>query len=84
MKETLIYESKKSKIYYCENGQLEKPFAMKVLNYEFPTPQDISQFYNEYEIISSINLSGIRNVLKKGKEKKVQFPRKKIFLVSCT
>jgi predicted ATPase len=69
MTEKLIYESRKSKVYYRTDSEWGKPVVMKVLNYEFPTPDDINQFYNEYEIISSIKLEGIRNALKKGKEK---------------
>ena len=68
MTEKLIYESKKSKIFFCDDAESGNPVAKKVLNYEFPTPKDISRFYNEYEVISSIKLSGIRNVIRKGKE----------------
>jgi histidine kinase len=69
MPEKLIYESKKSKIYFRDESEWEHPVLLKVLNYEFPTPQDIAQFYNEYEILSNIKLNCIRNALKKGKEK---------------
>jgi predicted ATPase/class 3 adenylate cyclase len=69
MSERLIYESKKSKVYRLDDNEWGRPVVMKVLNYEFPTPQDISQFYNEYEIISSVRLDGIRNALRKGKDK---------------
>ena len=68
MKETLIYESKKSKIFFCEDTEWGKPVVMKVNNYEFATPKDLSQFYNEYEVINQIKLGCIRNVLKKGRE----------------
>src|SRR5580698_121638 len=68
MIEKLIYESKKSKIYLRDESEWGIPVVMKILNYEFPTPHDIAQFENEYEIISSVKLDGIRNVLKKGKE----------------
>lgn len=68
MKETLIYESKKSKIFFCEDTEWGKPVVMKVSNYEFATPKDLSQFYNEYEVINQINLECIRNVLKKGRK----------------
>lgn len=68
MTEKLIYESGKSRVYYRPDSDWGKPVIMKVLNYEFPTPLEIAQFYNEYEIISDIHLDGIRRVLKKGKE----------------
>ena len=69
MSEQLIYESKKSKIYLQDENEWHRPVVMKILNYEFPTPVDIAQFYNEYEIIEGLQLEGTRNVLKRGKEK---------------
>lgn len=69
MTEKLIYESKKSKIYYRSESEWGKPVLVKVLNYEFPTPADVQQFFNEYDIIFGLQLPGIRHVLKRGKEK---------------
>ncbi len=69
MAEQLIYESKKSKIYLMDENEWNRPVIMKILNYEFPTPVDIAQFYNEFEIIDGLQLQGTRNVLKKGREK---------------
>lgn len=69
MPEQLIYESKKSKIYLVDENEWNRPVLMKILNYEFPTPIDIAQFYNEFDIIEGLQLQGTRNVLKKGKEK---------------
>ncbi|MDX5340150.1 MAG: AAA family ATPase [Cyclobacteriaceae bacterium] len=67
MKETLLYESKKSKIYFLEESEWNHPVLLKVLNYEFPTPKDISQFYNEFEIIENLKIQGARNALKRVK-----------------
>jgi len=61
MTEKLIYESKKSKIYLLENSEFGHPVLLKSLNYEFPTPKDIAQFYNEFEIINGLGLKGVRN-----------------------
>ena len=69
MAEQLIYESKKSKIYLIDENEWNMPVAMKVLNFEFPTPGDIAQFYNEYDIIEGLQLRGTRNVLKRSREK---------------
>lgn len=63
--EKLIYESKKSKIYFLEDSEFNRPVLLKILNYEFPTPKDIAQFYNEYEIIDGLDLKGIRVSFKK-------------------
>ncbi len=67
MPDSLIYESSKSRIYLQEDSE-NKPVILKVLNLEYPTPFEIDQFYNEYEIINSLNLKRSRNVL--GKTKK--------------
>lgn len=69
MAEQLIYESKKSKIYRVDDNEWNRPVVMKILNFEFPTPNDIAQFYNEYDIIEGLDLKGTRNVLKRSKEK---------------
>jgi histidine kinase len=69
MAEQLIYESNKSKIYLVDENEWNRPVVMKILNYEFPTPVDIAQFYNEFEIIDGLHLQGIRNVLRQGKAK---------------
>ncbi|HQW01058.1 MAG TPA: serine/threonine-protein kinase PknK, partial [Saprospiraceae bacterium] len=42
---------------------------MKILNFEFPTPLEIAQFYNEFDIIDGLTLKGTRNVLKRSKAK---------------
>ena len=69
MAEQLIYESKKSKIYLVDDGEWDKPVVMKILNFEFPTPLEIAQFYNEFDIIDGLTLKGTRNVLKRSKAK---------------
>ncbi|HUM46183.1 MAG TPA: AAA family ATPase [Chitinophagales bacterium] len=69
MTEKLIYESKKSKIYLQDESEWGKPVLLKVLNYEFPAPIDIAQFYNEYEMLDDLNMPGIRNVLRRTKVK---------------
>lgn len=69
MLEKLIYESKKSKIYFQDESEFGKPVLLKILNYEFPTPSEIAQFYNEHDILEGLVLENTRNVLKKTKAK---------------
>ena len=69
MTEQLIYESKSSKLFYLENSEWGKPVVKKVLNYDFPTPLEISHFYNEFDILEGLQIAGIRNVLKRTKDK---------------
>jgi predicted ATPase/class 3 adenylate cyclase len=64
----LIYESKKSKVFRREAGVGGDVTAVKVINYEFPTPADIAQFHNEYDIISGLRLAGVRNAIRKTRE----------------
>ncbi|QTN38873.1 AAA family ATPase [Cryomorphaceae bacterium] len=69
MADKLIYESKKSKIYFYEDSEWNKPVLLKLLNYEFPTPRDISQFYNEFDIIEGLGMIGTREALQRLKYK---------------
>jgi serine/threonine protein kinase len=64
----LIYESKKSKVFRREAGVGGDVTAVKVINYEFPTPADIAQFHNEYDIISGLRLAGVRNAIRKTRD----------------
>jgi serine/threonine protein kinase len=67
MGDRLVYESKKSKVFRREDGS-GTVTAVKVLNYEFPTPADIAQFHNEFDIIRELKLPGIRGPLRKTRE----------------
>jgi predicted ATPase/class 3 adenylate cyclase len=69
MAERLIYESVKSKVYFQENANGGSPVAIKELNYEFPSPGDIEQFYNEYHVLQNITLKYTRNVIRKQRDK---------------
>ena len=67
----LVFEGANSKVYYREHSEWDTPVAVKVLNYEFPTPDDVEQFYTEYELLHDwqSRANGIRRALKRGKEK---------------
>ncbi len=69
MADQLIYESKKSKIYFYEDSEWNKSVLLKLLNYEFPTPRDISQLYNEFDIIEGLGMIGTREALQRLKHK---------------
>ena len=69
MKSSLLYESQKSKIYVRTWDETWKqPTILKILNYEYPSPADIARFYNEQDILSGMNLRGVRRVLERTKE----------------
>lgn len=67
MTDRLIYESRKSKVF-CRTQDTGETYAVKVLNYEFPTPEDIAQFHNEFDIIHGLELSGVRKAIRKTRE----------------
>ncbi len=67
MSDRLIYESRKSKVFYRTEGT-GAAYAVKVLNFEFPTPDDISRFHNEFDIIEGLHLPGVRNAIRKTRE----------------
>jgi histidine kinase len=69
MADRLIHESIKSKIYFHQNESGQPHVAIKELNYEFPSPQDIDHFYNEYDILSKVQLKCSRNVIQKNRDK---------------
>lgn len=67
MTDRLIYDSRKSKVFCRAEGGVQA-FAVKVLNYEFPTPDDITQFHNEFDIIHGLTLPGVRTAIGKSRE----------------
>jgi len=67
MEKELIYESKKSKLYRLDSSEWGKPALLKILNHEFPTPFEITQFYNEFDIIENHNIDFVRKPLKRSK-----------------
>ena len=67
MSERLIYESEKSKIFVVDAEG--RSLALKILNFEFPTPREIASFYNEYDILEDIKIEGVRKVVKRTKAK---------------
>jgi len=62
----LIYESDESLIYIEDLGS--KKQIVKILHAEFPTPDQILRFNNEYEYTHNLNIPGIRKSLGKRKE----------------
>jgi predicted ATPase/class 3 adenylate cyclase len=69
MADRLIYESVKSKVYLQQHADAQTPVAIKELNYEFPSPRDIEQFYNEFHVLQNLNLTRTRKVLQKQRDK---------------
>ena len=50
MTDRLIYDNNKSEIFCREDPDSGRRVAVKVLNFAFPTPEDIARFYNVLEI----------------------------------
>jgi len=67
MTEVLSFESKNSKIILSNTSEWGFPVVTKILNKEFPSPQAIRHFYNEYGITKDLDIPGVRKVLRMGK-----------------
>lgn len=65
LEDEIIFESGKSILYRIEQGKT----LLKVLNLEYPTPQEISKFYNEFEVCQELNFRNTREVIRKAKFK---------------
>ncbi len=55
----LIYESSHSLIYRALQEADQRPVILKVLREEYSSPGTIARFKHEYEILCSLNLSGV-------------------------
>ena len=53
---TLIYESSKSLVYQGIRQQDSQPAIVKILKQDYPTPQELTRYKQEYEITSNLNL----------------------------
>lgn len=63
MSTTLLYENVKSRLFLKEeNG---KKSIIKCLNIDFPSSQEVANFYNEFDILSELELEGVPKVHKK-------------------
>lgn len=67
MAETLLYESKHSKIFLSDKAERERRYVTKILNLEFPSSQAIRQFYNEFELTNGLSIKGVRKSLERKK-----------------
>ena len=67
-KDELVYKSIKSRVY-CRTYADGVKQIVKVLNIELPTPSEIKNFNNEYEILSHLPVKGVRKGIEKTREK---------------
>src|ERR1700722_6722686 len=68
MVDRLVYESKKSKVFRRQEDGSGMVTAVKELNYEFPTPAEIAQFHNGFDITCGLTPPGIRGPRRKTRE----------------
>ncbi|WP_045112905.1 AAA family ATPase [Microscilla marina] len=70
----LLFEGRKVLVYELPQGEFPSPTLVKVLKNPHPTPEELSQFYNEYRVAQTLNehevmlndTEGVRKVYKKG------------------
>jgi predicted ATPase len=56
---TLIYESPNSLVYRAIRDEDNQPVILKVLKEDYPTPEELTRYRQEYEITKNINLEGV-------------------------
>jgi histidine kinase len=67
MSDILLYESNRCKVFHRKNGDQTEQI-IKILNIEFPTPAEIREFNNEYEISKFLPDTGMRKCMAKMRE----------------
>ncbi len=54
-----IYESANSEVYRGIRNSDGQPLILKVLKQDYPTPQELTRYKQEYEITRQLNLDGV-------------------------
>ena len=54
-----VYESTNSLVYRAIRKKDHLPVILKLLKEDYPTPQELTRYQQEYEIIHSLNLAGV-------------------------
>lgn len=57
--QTLIYESPHSLIYQALDTHTQQPVVLKLLKSEYPSPAEQAHYYQEYQILSTLDFPGI-------------------------
>jgi predicted ATPase/serine phosphatase RsbU (regulator of sigma subunit)/tRNA A-37 threonylcarbamoyl transferase component Bud32 len=56
---TQIYESANSLVYRGERNEDNQPVILKVLKEDYPTPEELTRYRQEYEMTHHLNLEGV-------------------------
>ncbi len=56
---TQTYESANSLVYRAVRNEDNQPVILKVLKQDYPTPEELTRYRQEYEITKSLNLEGV-------------------------
>jgi predicted ATPase/signal transduction histidine kinase/CheY-like chemotaxis protein len=56
---TQIYESPNSLVYRAVRNEDNQPVILKVLKQDYPTPEELTRYRQEYQITKSLNLEGV-------------------------
>ncbi len=60
----LIYQSSNSAIYFRPQSEFNAPAIVKIFNKEIAHSQQIAQFNNEFDLLKSLNIKGVRKAYK--------------------
>src|SRR5262245_37483459 len=58
-----LYESTNSIVYRRQRELDNLPVVIKILQTEYPTPQQLGHLHNEYEFTKDLNITGIRKAI---------------------
>ncbi|MCG6921744.1 MAG: AAA family ATPase [Acidobacteria bacterium] len=62
-----LYESANSLIYRLPPGEYDSPAILKILKTDYPPPERIAQFNNEFELTKDLDGAGIRRAYRRDK-----------------
>ena len=57
-----LHESSHSQVYRARRSGAEETCILKVLNKEYPRPEELARFRQEYEIIKNLDIDGVTRV----------------------
>ncbi|MBX2841414.1 MAG: AAA family ATPase [Flammeovirgaceae bacterium] len=60
----LLHSSDDSLVYWGKTEEFEKEITLKIPNGDFPSISQINRFNNEFEILSKLNIPGVRQAFK--------------------
>jgi len=58
-----LYKGKNSNIYRGVRSNDKTPLVLKLLNRQYPTPEELTHFRMEYEVTRELNMDGVIGII---------------------